>query len=85
MKSNRMGFSYYHPMLVTLQGDENFSLTGLIDSLGTAAAQATGLISTVKEGIAPSTVVVERKVDLKPFILPVTGLGLVLLIALLKK
>ena len=77
------------PTLVTLEGDNflgAFDLEKLLQEIGTSAAQVTGLVSTVKDTINPPPQMIPEKkeFDFRPFILPAAGLGLILLITLLK-
>lgn len=57
MRSERYLAGCLSPYLVTMSGEgdrlSGFNLTGLLNSIGTTAAQVTGLVSTIKERPAP--------------------------------
>lgn len=87
MHSQYMGMCHA-PALVTMTGDrlEGFDLRGMLDSIGTTAAQVTGLVSTIKEKPAPVYVPQQQQsgFDFQKYALPigaaVAGLVLVLLL-----
>lgn len=91
MKSNLYFGMCHAPALVTMTGEgerlDGFDLRGILDSIGTTAAQVTGLISTVKEKPAPIVTIQQTPAaDYQKYLLPIgVGAGVLVLIMLLKR
>lgn len=86
----RTEFLNQEPLLVTLNEEYpeidlmGFSLKGLIEQIGTTAAQVTGAVHTFKQPVVVQQEQPKPSIPTAYWAIPAAGLGMLLLIKMLK-